>query len=84
MTKTHQEATIRPDLGEFGEPRSARAILADNRGLSTSVAESLGALGLGIVVLGTLAVGIGAAFNYGQDSGAQSTLDGVKSALRPG
>ncbi|MEO3931413.1 hypothetical protein WMO79_01180 [Micrococcaceae bacterium Sec7.4] len=80
MTKAHQEATIRPDLSEFGEPRSARSILADKRGLSTSIPESLGALGLGIVVLGTLAVGIGAAFNYGQDSGAQSTLDAVKSA----
>lgn len=80
MTKTHPEETIRPDLSEFGEPRSARSILADKRGLSTSIPESLGALGLGIVVLTLAGVGIGAAFNYGQDSGAQSTLDAVKSA----
>lgn len=80
MTKTHPEVTIRPDLSEFGEPRSARSILADKRGLSTSIPESLGALGLGIVILATAGVGIGAAFNYGQDSSAQQTLDAVKAA----
>lgn len=80
MTKTPQEATIRPDLSASGGPRSAGSVLADNRGLSTSITESLGALGLGIAVLAVGAVGVGAAWNYGQDSGAQSTLDGVKSA----
>jgi hypothetical protein len=80
LTKTHPEETIRLELSEFGGARSVRSTLADKRGLSTSIAESLGSLGLGIVVMAVAAVGIGAAFNYGQDSSAQSTLDGVKSA----
>lgn len=80
MLKNHSDAVIRTDLSEFGEPRSARSTLADKRGLSTSIAESLGSLGLGIVVLATAGIGIGAAYNYGQDSSAKSTLDAVKSA----
>jgi hypothetical protein len=80
LTKTHPEVTIRPELSEFGEARSALSTLKDKRGLSTSIPESLGALGLGIIVLATAGIGIGAAFNYGQDSSAKSTLDAVQSA----
>lgn len=80
MSKQHPEETIRPDLNEFGGPRSLRSVLTDKRGLSTSVPEALGAIGLGIFVIGVGAVGLGAAWNFGQDSGAQTALEGVKGA----
>jgi len=80
LTKTHNAGITRPELSGLGGAASARSVLADKRGLSTSVPETLGAVGIGIVVLSLTAVGIGAAFNYAQDSGAQATLDAVKSA----
>lgn len=80
LFKTHQDETVRPDSDDLGEPQSAQAVLTDKRGLSTSIAESLGSLGIGVLVLVGLAIGIGAAWNYGQDSSAKSTLDSVKSA----
>lgn len=80
MINTHPDTTIRPDLSGIGEPLSARAVLTDKKGLSTSLSESLGALALGVLVLTGLAVGVGAAYNYGQDSSAKQTLDAVKSA----
>jgi hypothetical protein len=80
LFKTHPDTTIRPELDGLGAPRSAGSTLADKRGLSTSIPESLGALGLGVLVLSALGVGIGAAYNYGQDGSAQNTLDAVKSA----
>lgn len=80
MLKTHSEEIITPELNGFGEPISTGSVLADKRGLSTSLSESLGSLALGILVIAGLAVGIGAAYNYGQDSSAKSNLDAVKSA----
>lgn len=80
LFNTHPDESVHQDLSELGEPLSARAVLADKRGLSTSLAESLGSLGLGVLVMAGIAVGIGAAYNYGQDSSAKSTLDSVKAA----
>ncbi|MFJ2662649.1 hypothetical protein [Arthrobacter koreensis] len=80
LFKTHPDVTPGPDTNDLGEPQSAHALLTDKRGLSTSIAESLGSIGLGVLLLVGLTVGIGAAWNYGQDSTAKSTLDSVKSA----
>lgn len=81
LSKTHPEATTQPEPKESaGDPLSAREVLADKRGVSTSISESLGSIGLGVAVMTLLAVSIGAAWNYGMDSSAKSTLDSVKSA----
>lgn len=80
MFKPSATKTDHPELSEFNEHQSMQAVLANKRGLSTSIAESLGALALGILVVTALALGLGAAYNYGQDSTAKASLDAVKSA----
>jgi hypothetical protein len=69
-----------PDLVDGGAPQSAKAVLRNKRGISTSISESLGSIIIGVVVLAAVGVAIGAGYNYSQDSSAKSTLDGVKSA----
>lgn len=72
---------IKPLLGAaFAEPRTPTAILKEKRGLSASLPEVLGAVGISILVLGLAGFGIGAGINFSQDSGAKSTLESVKSA----
>lgn len=73
--------SIKPLLGpSFAESRTPSAVLKDKRGLSASLPEVLGAVGIGILVLGLAGFGIGAGINFSQDSGAKSTLESVKSA----
>ena len=80
LSNTHPEATTRQAPDESTEPLSARSVLADKRGISTSITESLGAIAMGIAAMVGITVAIGFAINYAQDSSAKSTLDAVKSA----
>lgn len=64
----------------LGDSKSAKDLLADKQGLSASLPEVLGAIAIGIVVLGLAGFGIGAGVNYSQDSGAKQVLESVKSA----
>lgn len=69
--------------GEFADPQtqtSAASVLRSKRGLSASLPEVLGAVGVGIAILAGVGFGIGAAVNYGNDSSAQGSLEAVKSA----
>ncbi|MET0886649.1 MAG: hypothetical protein ABWX92_09385 [Mycetocola sp.] len=66
-------------LSELGGRKSIKSVLSSKLGLSTSLPETLGALAIGVIVLGGIGFGIGAGYNYTQDSSAQSTLDVVKS-----
>lgn len=84
LSNTHPEATpeaaVRTEHDETGGTLSTRTVLADKRGVSTSIIESLGSIGLGIVLMVGIAFAVGAGLNYGHDSSAKSTLDAVKSA----
>jgi len=64
----------------FAEPRTPATVLKDKRGLSASLPEVLGAVGISILVLGLAGFGIGAGINFANDSGAKSTLESVNSA----
>ena len=74
----------RPATPLFGEilaaPRKLITVLKDRRGLSASLPEVLGAVGIGILLLGLVGFGIGAGINFAQDSGAKAALESVKSA----
>lgn len=63
-----------------GASRPTREILQSKRGLSASLPEVLGAVGISILVLGLAGFGIGAGINFAQDSGARSTLESVSAA----
>lgn len=66
--------------GILAGPRKALAVLKDKKGLSASLPEVLGAVGIGILLLGLVGFGIGAGISFAQDSGAKGTLESVKSA----
>lgn len=60
--------------------RSLKDTLSNKDGISASLPEVLGAVGISIGILAAAAFGIGSAWNFGQDSTAQGTLESVKSA----
>jgi len=64
----------------LGDQSSAAAVLTNKRGLSASLPEVLGAIGISLAVLATVGLGIGAAVNFGNDSSAKGALESVKSA----
>lgn len=57
-----------------------REALTSKRGISFSLTESLGSVGLWLLGAAVVGVGVGAAITFGQDSGAKGALDSVKSA----
>lgn len=61
-------------------PRKLITVLKDRSGLSASLPEVLGAIGIGILLLGLVGFGVGAGISFAQDSGAKSTLESIKSA----
>jgi hypothetical protein len=67
-------------ISDLAGPQSAQSVLANKRGLSASLPEVLGAVGISIAVLAGAAFGIGYGVNYSQDAKAKSVLDSVKSA----
>jgi len=71
---------LRNRLAPLGETVTPAAVLSDKRGLSASLPEVLGAVGISILVLGLAGFGIGAGINFAQDSGAKSTLESVNAA----
>lgn len=73
-------STETPEFSDLGGPQSVKAVLSNKRGLSTSIVESLGALAIGVVVLGGIGFAVGAGYNYAQDSTAQASLETVKAA----
>lgn len=72
--------TATPFGGLLAAPRKALTVLKEKRGLSASLPEVLGAVGIGILLLGLVGFGIGAGINFAQDSGAKGALESVKSA----
>jgi hypothetical protein len=77
--RKNSDVTGTPELSELGGSQSVKSVLRSKRGLSTSLPETLGALAIGVIVLGGIGFGIGAGYNYTQDSNAQATLDVIKS-----
>lgn len=75
---------VTPDLSPIdaglGETRSIKSVLKNKLGLSASLPEVLGALAIGIIVIGGGGFGIAAGVNYSNNSQAQSALESVKSA----
>ena len=63
-----------------GGMHSAAAVLKSKAGLSTSLTESLGSIGLGVLVLGLVGAGIAVGVNFTRDAGAKDSLNSVKSA----
>lgn len=63
-----------------GKRFSPLAVLKEKRGLSASLPEVLGAVGISILLLGLVGFGIGAGITFSQDSGAKDTLNAVNSA----
>lgn len=61
-------------------PRSAKSVLSNKLGLSASLPEVLGAVGVSVGILAAAAFGVGAAINFGMDSSAKGAIDSVKSA----
>ncbi|WP_311245424.1 MULTISPECIES: hypothetical protein [unclassified Microbacterium] len=57
-----------------------RAAVSNKRGLSASLSEVLGAVGISVAVLALATVGVGAAITFGQNSSAQTELESIKSA----
>ncbi|ROR76114.1 hypothetical protein SAMN06295974_3738 [Plantibacter flavus] len=80
MAKATADMIEISDVNALGATRTAKSVLGDKKGLSTSIPEALGAIVLGMILLGGAAFGVGAAINYGQDSGAESDLESVKAA----
>jgi hypothetical protein len=75
-----QGVTTKPTAAALRGIQTVRRVLIDKQALSTGISESLGALVIGVLVLGGVGVAIGASYNYAQDSSARSTLQSVKSA----
>lgn len=71
---------IHPSNAELVEPGPVRDVLQSRRGLSASLPEVLGAVGISILVLGLAGFGIGAGINFAQDSGARASLESVSAA----
>ena len=65
---------------EIGEFQGASAVLRSKNGFAASLMEVVGAILLGVILLGGTGVAIGAAINSGRDGQAKSSLDAVKSA----
>lgn len=73
MTENFSEAPV-------GFLSRTRAAVSNKRGLSASLSEVLGAVGISVAVLALAGFGVGAAITFGQDSSAKSELESVKSA----
>jgi hypothetical protein len=67
-------------ISDLGGSQSAKSVLSNKRGLSGSLLEVLGAVGIGIVLLAGAGVGIAYGINTSQDGAAKSVLDSVKAA----
>jgi len=72
------DTTVGPKLG-LGR-KSIKSVLTDKHGLSASLPEVLGAVGISIFILAAAGFGIGAGVNFSQDATAKGTLDSVKAA----